>query len=180
MDKNSQRICLIAAFFLLIWCGCGDNSSGYLYAKRAVQNDDIVELKRLIPKIDVNEREHESNPYFDGQTLLHHAVDSNSLKAAKMLLESKADPNLKNSAGRSPLMNLVRLNGPSPDRVAMLRLFLENGADVNSRNDNGNSLVHVSTGWRDLEYLEILVEFGADINTLITLATRQFRLQSSA
>ena len=60
---------------------------------------------------------------------------------------------------RTALMFAAQYN-----RTDVIRLLLQNGADVNRRNLSGNTAVHWAAGWNKPEAIALLVKHGASIN----------------
>ena len=90
------------------------------------------------------------------------AVEKNDLEKVETLLEKGEDPNEYNEEGLFPLWRATANNN-----VAMTKLLLENGANVDQENktSSGNltSLIFPSQeGY--LEIVQLLVEHGADVN----------------
>ena len=78
---------------------------------------------------------------FCGNTGLHYAVKHQNLKSVQLLLESGANPNIKNQKGNIPVMELLAKKGLSQLGVAdIVRLLLKFGSDIYSENYKGESL----------------------------------------
>jgi len=137
---------------------------------QATQDEDVDKIKELTTanKNLVNCQE----PRF-GQTLLHLAVETRKYKSVDALLQSKANPNSRDSlTGETPLMIAakVRANDLSSDS-RYLNILLKYGADPNMAQDKiyQNNL----TLWTpllvaclngELDYVKILIKAGANIN----------------
>jgi hypothetical protein len=92
---------------------------------------------------------------FFGNTILFRAVQYNNYDFAKFLIKNGANVNHKNRAkekkeyyhnyndqyfvGNTPLMSAVIKHSP----LEMMRLLVENGADVNARNDNNKTALDI-------------------------------------
>lgn len=87
-----------------------------------------------------------------GGTLLHEVTD---VAIAKKLIEAGVSPLINDYSDNIPLHNWRRSN------YAMVEFFIQNGVDVNARNDKGETPLHLH---RDLKILELLILFGADVN----------------
>ncbi len=60
----------------------------------------------------------------------------------KALLEQgRANPNIKNDNGDTPLIILIRTKAPVPDRLDQVSILLRNGADANTRNNTGRTVL---------------------------------------
>jgi len=81
----------------------------------------------------------------DGRTPLHLAASSHLM------------PTLNNIMSRSP-KSAVR----SSDDVATLETLIAHGADVNARDNNGNTCLHNASAWGNLKAVRALVQAGAD------------------
>ena len=65
----------------------------------------------------------------DGKAPLHHAVERNNYMVVKMLLHQKAEPNLKDAEGRTPvLIASMQLDGPRSLKI--LDALVQAGADA--------------------------------------------------
>jgi ankyrin repeat protein len=86
----------------------------------------------------------------------HHAV-------AKLLILAGADANLGDKDNMTALAWAVT----ESEDMAMARLLLQNGAIVNLDNKDigrGNTLLHWSCSRGRIAAVELLLEFGADVN----------------
>ncbi|KAF5023093.1 hypothetical protein F66182_4850 [Fusarium sp. NRRL 66182] len=84
-----------------------------------------------------------------GNTVLHLVVEqSRDLEAVKILVEQGCDPNQKNSANETPLIAALEsekqssVRPPLEGAEAIVRFFLDNGADVSCRDNYGRSAVY--------------------------------------
>merc|ERR1711998_634454 len=75
-----------------------------------------------------------------GQTLLHIASMWGSVSVAKLLIDTNADVNAKNTSesySGTPLHVVAIGNGEPTKRALVAKLLVEGGADVTLKNDNG-------------------------------------------
>ena len=125
-----------------------------------------------------------------GETALHYLAVENQLEAVRTLVEYGAEVNTVNKCGGTPLseaaslgyVDLVRyllavgaqihvegqgeptLNcGTNSGNTEIVRMLLNTGADVNIRNDIGETPLHLAAGKDNLELVQLLVNCGADI-----------------
>jgi ankyrin repeat protein len=79
------------------------------------------------------------------------------------LLDAKADPNLKTDFGMDPAR--AALNLPVlAERKHVLSLLLDHGAGIESRDDQGKTLLMLAAERRDNEIVELLLARKADVN----------------
>lgn len=69
--------------------------------------------------------------------------------------------------GDTIINNLLRqLIEQGPENPEIYKILLENGADVNATNNDGNTLLHELAFAPDLEIINLLIENGADVNAI--------------
>lgn len=97
-----------------------------------------------------------------GRSALHYAALDNDIASARMELAAGADPNLADRGGFRPL-HLAAQQGS----VEVAGLLLNNAADVDPRNVDGNTpvLVAVFNFRGDGRLIELLRRHGADPHT---------------
>ena len=71
-----------------------------------------------------------------------------------------ADPNYPDQDGFPSL--IAALSSGRADRHEVLRVLLDNGADVDLRGQNDWTPLHYAVGQRDLEAVGMLLRYGAD------------------
>jgi cytohesin len=137
---------------------------------------------RSFPRVDEQEEglvqlllRHGANPNTrddDGQTLLHVSSRCGYRKPVEWLLKLGLDVNSHNNRGQTPLQ--IALEGfqdpaiPGPvDRqeVSLVQFLLKHEADPNARDDDGQTLLHVSSRLGHLNAVEGLLELGVDVNS---------------
>ena len=91
-----------------------------------------------------------------GKTLLIKAVESNNLDTAAMLLSKGSSLEERNSTnGKTPIFYC--------ESREMLELLLKKGADVNSSDDTGETLLEYFLKNRPREYSDIILSHGAKV-----------------
>jgi ankyrin repeat protein len=84
-------------------------------------------------------------------------------RMTRLLLEHGLDPNLPDWQRRTPLHDLCKGHRHIEDPIALIRLFLEFGADINAVDEEDRSTplgIAARDGKREL--VELLLEAGAD------------------
>ncbi|XP_019481764.1 PREDICTED: B-cell lymphoma 3 protein [Hipposideros armiger] len=95
---------------------------------------------------------------YDGLTALHVAVNTECHEAVLLLLERGADIDAVDiKSGRSPLIHAVENN-----KLSMVQLLLQHGANVNAQMYSGSSALHSASGRGLLHLVRMLVRSGAD------------------
>jgi uncharacterized protein len=117
----------------------------------AVENNDIKELKLLLDKGAT------TNAYDDdSDNVLIDATLFASIDCMKLLLQNKANPNLKNKYGETPLMLCV-------NDVTKMKLLLQYGADINDSSLSGNTALLIACGaGSSYATVKWLIENGAN------------------
>jgi len=100
-----------------------------------------------------------------GNSLLTLAVVNNKGLAAKVLLDSGADPNLRSPKyDLSPFLAACRYGSMDHNRLEILAALVKHGADVNSK----QTLVYKNSGLRD-SLARTALEFSIEFGTLETV-----------
>lgn len=144
----------------------------------AITSQHIDVLKLLLEAgADVNAQDDE------GKTPLMIAEAEGSLEIMKLLLTAGADPNLIDAEGKAVLRHAVssiygyqetfKKDEPDDktwarktieDHINIVKLLLDNGADVNQSDNNGITALMFASVGDDVNLVKILIEAGADLN----------------
>lgn len=167
---------------LLTACGKPDEPTINLY--RAVHADDIDQIERnLYWGADANE----AGP--DGDYPIHVAARRGNRAIVQMLLDKNADIDRPNSTGQTPLYTAVmhgrvqtaellikRQAQFSPDELLLelarngvdykdiIRFLLKSGADIDSRDSEGNTPLHIAIIGGHRVLARQLITRSADVN----------------
>jgi hypothetical protein len=103
-------------------------------------------------------------------TLLGHAVRAvlgdtggdRSVQVVQTLLAHGAPLTGAPTFPEVPLLSAV-MHGTSPAALDLLRVLLKAGADPNTRDRDGLPLIHMTNSWRGVKKIELLAQYGADL-----------------
>jgi ankyrin repeat protein len=107
-----------------------------------------------------------------GSTPFLMAARASDVALMKLLLELKADPQIANADGSTPLLAAAGVGalgdgdeaaGTEDESVEAVRLLLELGADVNAADANGETAMHGAAYQSRSKLAPLLAEHGADI-----------------
>jgi ankyrin repeat protein len=145
-----------------------------------VTADPLPLIKRLLdaganPNTVVNNtpraRMRAGSPRIVFATALMRAAFSGDLELAKLLLAHGADPKIKSSDGETMVEAAAGLGfiqgyskGKTPaERLEVVKLFVQLGADVNDADDYGITPLMVAGNMGDTKIIQYLVDVGADL-----------------
>jgi hypothetical protein len=96
-------------------------------------------------------------------TPLHAAAYSRHLQMVQVLLEYKADISARSFLGWTPLRYMAQGNSKlsPPDNVA--RFLLVHGADVNARDNDHETPLHIAVRSGTIELVHVLLDHGASV-----------------
>lgn len=96
-----------------------------------------------------------------GAIVLEYAVYHSPFVFIRTLLDLGADPNYTSLGGFPSIM--AALSTDRPDRVEILELLLDQGADIRQRGLNGYTPLHYAASLNDCRAIALLVSRGADL-----------------
>lgn len=139
----------VAALSLLCLAAYAESRPGSLFD--AIRKNDLAFLEDQLSKgVDVNSRDDR------GSTLLMHAAAFGSLESVQLLLDARADVNVKNALGATALLWAAT-------DVRKTQVLVRKGADVNARSKLGRTpLLVASTCTGCSGIIRILLDKGAD------------------
>ncbi len=112
----------------------------------------------------------------DGLTALHWCAHKGGAHLAKMLLDAKADPNLKSNDGLIPLHYAARGDWKNEEA----RLLIDHGSDINAQENYGFTPLHEAAENKSENVLRMLLEAGADTTIGITQGFSPYTLGDTA
>jgi len=151
----------------LVSHGANLNAAGYdgeVPLHWAARDEDYIEAaKYLISEgADVNAKTRV------GYTLLHMAVGCGNVELVKVLISNGTNVNAQwGDDGTAPLHIVVRNNSSKakPAEIEIVKyLILQGKADVNIKETDGMTPLHVAACSGNMDFVEILISNGADIN----------------
>lgn len=133
-----------------------DNTS--LISKAIIKNDLKLMISLCDQKLNVNEMDD------NNCTPLYYAVVKNNFEMVELLLSKyNANPNIfKNNnhfCDESPLIKSVRIKN-----IPITELLLKYGAKINDQDSYGHTALHFACRFYDYNQIELLLNYGADIN----------------
>jgi ankyrin repeat protein len=119
---------------------------------------DIVDLNTLFINKGINLND--QNLY--GSTPLHYAVHIHP-RVAKILIDNRADVNVKDKQGRTPLFRISGFD--HPEAANTVKLLINNGAIINTQDNNGQTAVKraLVNGRKDIADMLISYQNNIDI-----------------
>jgi len=131
-------------------------------------NSDPAELQNRIALVDLllaNGADINSRDELD-RTPLHIAMPIYEL--AQHLLAKGADADTKNSNDEAPFFQAIRTRYPGENTgTDFIRAMVKAGADVNEKNVDGVTPLHLAVSNNRLDLIPVLTELGADVNMRI-------------
>ena len=128
----------------------GDGQKSALHFVAELDNSRAIGLL-AVKHADLNIRDK------DGNTPLHLAIKSGSMKAARALLEVGADPSVANDEGLQPLILAAMKNNGH----FLVNLLISYDARVNATNQYKDTALHFAARAGNLQSVKILVNAGA-------------------
>ena len=93
-------------------------------------------------------------------TLLHYAVSDDDIELVKILLQDKyVDVNAEDWSGETPICRAIRHRN-----FDIVKLLVENGADVNIVSDKLTSPLYYAVIFEDVNIVKYLIDNGAEVN----------------
>ena len=123
---------------------------------RAVDNDDIEEVRRLIANgANVNGRDED----YDKITPIFAAVENGNVEMVRLLIEAGAKVNIRDAEKRTPLM---QLDGDAT--AELVKLLVDAGAKLNLHDNENNTALLLAAENCPTEVIQALLDAGADVN----------------
>ena len=122
----------------------------------AARQGESATIQALLDQgIDINVKDPHS-----GRTALWSAAEQGRIEAVKMLLENRANPNIKGPRGFPPLVEVA-----AKGDMQVAELLLQHGANPNATEDiNEWTALMTAVSRTDAEFVKLLVNHGADVN----------------
>jgi uncharacterized protein len=132
-------------------------SGSMLEAARAIDRNDLVEMKKHLQGRDVNQKGAKE------MSLLWYAIQTKKLSAVTELMKLGADPDRDGVQGLGMALNWALINYEGTDLLAAM---LDGGLNPNTLDAGGGNLLQraMTSGEWTLPKVKLLVERGADLN----------------
>ena len=124
-----------------------------------------------------------SSIFYDENPILNCILDSSSIETSEKvklidkLIKKGADVNAKDQQGYTALFKVIYNYNPSypfygiaslkknhKQRIEVVKLLIENGADVNFRDNSGRTLLFYTIDHENTDIAKLLIDNGADVN----------------
>ena len=91
-----------------------------------------------------------------------------SKRCLEIMFQHKADPNIPNKSGITPFLYLMssHIYHQVKTDIELVKLFLENGADVTSVDFKRNTPLHLAAEKAYSEVCKLLIDYKADVNAM--------------
>jgi ankyrin repeat protein len=96
---------------------------------------------------------------------LYSALINYNLELVELLLAHKATTDLRNRHDEDPLFYVLRVGCKGEARLRFVRLLLENGVDVDSRNCHGSTALHVAVQEKDEGLAALLLQSNCPVDS---------------
>lgn len=149
-----------------------DDATGLEVARLLLEKGANPDLQLKLPPLPRNIYQDRAGDYQGlntGSTPLERAAYGGDVPYMSLLLEYDANVELSNVNGIGPIMALIADGGSrgasktEANIVSGLELLVANGADLNARNNIGETALHVTTRTNRGAVVRFLVENGADL-----------------
>mgnify|MGYP001545586154 CR=1 FL=1 len=84
-----------------------------------------------------------------------------SVLLAKILIENKANLEIKDYIGETPLIYAIKSKN-----INLIKFLLLKGADINTKNDKGETILMYMAQFGDLKIIKFLISNGASVNLI--------------
>lgn len=119
----------------------------------------IVKSKQEEKSYEVVKKTIDSPIYTNGSNMLHFACHNGFLESVKALVAKKANVNLENHKGLTPL-DLAVMN----DHFNVAKYLLESNANINFSSKAGITCLNYMVRLGEIESVKFLIENGANVN----------------
>lgn len=117
--------------------------------------DDTQSLLEVIDQMDLNITDDEN------ESLLHYTVRFNSIDFARLLLMHKANPDIKNSNGDTPLMLACKMG-----KENFIKLLIKFNANADEKNNFGETALHMALLNGNIDIIKVLINEKTSLDLL--------------
>lgn len=153
---------LVTICLLVVSCSKDDPAG----LQKSIRAGDVASVaRRLSSGVSANYVLRYGGPPGASASLLHIAVEAGQIEVVKLLLASGADPNIRDSGGRTPLTWVVGFTDANlQTRADILRVLLEASANPNISDAEGKTPLARASAFGKMDMLAQLLQAGADPN----------------
>ncbi len=90
------------------------------------------------------------------RALIHYAIVNDSIEMLKILIEKRANLNIKDIAGIPPVFYTA--NSVNPNRIELARILMESGAIINTFDSSNNTILHYCAVNHNNEIAKMAIE----------------------
>jgi uncharacterized protein len=130
----------------------------------AVLNGNKSVVQALLDRgAEINAKTGEWGSLGGGCTALMLAISEQHYELAKLLIEKKADVNIRNDLGKTALIIAADARFSGPQVLPIINILLENGADLETQDTDGSTALMKAAFSGHTDIVRVLLERGADV-----------------
>jgi ankyrin repeat protein len=150
-----------ASFEKALKCGCEEIAAKIMRSsdKKTIFLPALIKFKRLDSIKKIIESEGSVNFDAGGSPLVVHAAGEGAIEILSFLIEKKADINVKNVFGRTPLLKAALVG-----RFDVAKFLVEKGADINAKDKDRNTALILSALSGNADLVRFFMEKGQNPN----------------
>lgn len=158
---------ILAGVFIWLRLEAVENSDYKKQMVEAIAENKLEKVKYLIESslVEINES---VNEHYHLDTPLIRAIYNHKIDIIKYLIDSKADVNIANKDGTTPLLALIysAYQYPENEIIQIVKLLINDGAEIDSENTQGETaLMAAAFHIAYPKVIQLLIDSGANVNS---------------